>query len=152
MTKFRSELARMFSEVSDLLPVAIDRRPENDTTFLVYRDGVPMADLQSDPMVRLDFDELVVLLLNHGANLLARLDAAEKALAAAHDGMPLVQCPRCGAIHPDFDGFGFVAHVGPSFPDSCGYCTHPARNGRDDGAMVCRICGDVEPAASEVPS
>jgi hypothetical protein len=53
---------------------------------------------------------------------------------------PTMTCPRCGAEHPDFDGFGMLAHVKPAFPDGCGYCTHPSR---DDG--VCGYCGDVRP-------
>jgi rubrerythrin len=51
---------------------------------------------------------------------------------------PDMQCPKCGAILPDFDGFGFLAHTKPEYPDGCGYCTHPSR---DDG--VCNICGDA---------
>jgi len=35
---------------------------------------------------------------------------------------PTMTCPRCGAEHPDFDGFGMLAHVKPAFPDGCGYC------------------------------
>lgn len=62
------------------------------------------------------------------------------------DDMPEMTCPRCGAEHPDFDGFGFVAHTKPAYPDGCGWCSHPSRDGRPDGSMVCGICGDATPA------
>lgn len=62
--------------------------------------------------------------------------------ASPYDGdQPDMQCPKCGAVLPDFDGFGFLAHTKPEYPDGCGYCAHPSR---DDG--VCNICGDVRPA------
>ncbi len=57
--------------------------------------------------------------------------------------MPTMVCPRCGAEHPDFDGFGMVAHVAPAYPDGCGYCTHPARDyDLADDTWVCGACGD----------
>lgn len=46
-------------------------------------------------------------------------------------------CPKCGAWVPDYDGFGVLAHLGPT---GCGYCSHPSR---DDGK--CGICGEVRP-------
>lgn len=54
-------------------------------------------------------------------------------------GIPMVKCPRCGAMIEAHDGFGVLAHVKPGDPDGCGYCTHPSRTGG-----VCSICGDVE--------
>ncbi|KKM72074.1 hypothetical protein LCGC14_1424150 [marine sediment metagenome] len=54
---------------------------------------------------------------------------------------PTMTCPKCHAEIEDFDGFGVLAH------DECGYCTHPARDGKViDGqhVWVCGICGDVE--------
>jgi hypothetical protein len=49
---------------------------------------------------------------------------------------PTMTCPRCGAEHPDFDGFGFVAHTKPAYADGCGWCSHPMYTGD-----VCEICG-----------
>jgi hypothetical protein len=59
------------------------------------------------------------------------------------DEQPMMRCPRCGAEHPDFDGFGFVAHTKPAFADGCGYCSHPARLAATDGTSVCEICAEV---------
>lgn len=56
---------------------------------------------------------------------------------------PTMFCPKCGAEHPDFDGFGFIAHTKPAYPDGCGYCKHPSRDGTPDGHWKCGICGDV---------
>lgn len=50
------------------------------------------------------------------------------------DDYPLLVCPKCGVSDNDFDGFGFIAC------ESCGYCTHPSRDGG-----TCSICGDQEP-------
>lgn len=60
--------------------------------------------------------------------------------------LPLMRCPRCHAAHPDYDGFGFIAHTKPAYPDGCGWCSHPSRDGDGKGGMVCGICGDVESA------
>ena len=57
--------------------------------------------------------------------------------------MPTTTCPRCGAEHPDCDGFGFIAHTKLAYPDGCGWCSHPSRDGDGHGNMVCGICGDV---------
>lgn len=54
------------------------------------------------------------------------------------DDQPTMQCPRCGAEMPDFDGVGVLAHIGEG---GCGYCRHPSRD-LIDGAWVCGICGD----------
>ena len=51
--------------------------------------------------------------------------------------VPDAPCPRCGEWVPDHDGFGVLAHVGPTYEHPCGYCSHPSRDG---GA--CGICGD----------
>ena len=53
------------------------------------------------------------------------------------DEMPEMICPQCGAKHPDYDGFGFLAHTKPAFADGCGWCSHPSRY---DGR--CGTCGD----------
>jgi len=52
------------------------------------------------------------------------------------DLMPLMECPNCGNVSDDFDGFGVLAC------DACGFCTHPAITGD-----VCEICGKVFNAA-----
>ena len=52
------------------------------------------------------------------------------------DDQPEMQCPKCKAWLPDFDGFGVLAHTKPAYADGCGYCSHPALA---DG--VCEICG-----------
>lgn len=57
--------------------------------------------------------------------------------------MPTMNCPRCGAEHPDFDGFGFIAHTKPAYADGCGWCSHPSRDGTPEGGWKCGICGDV---------
>lgn len=57
--------------------------------------------------------------------------------------MPTMRCPRCLALHEDFDGFGFIAHTKPAYADGCGWCSHPTRDGDGKGGMVCGICGDV---------
>lgn len=62
---------------------------------------------------------------------------------------PTMNCPQCGAEHPDFDGLGFVAHVKPGYEDGCGWCSHPSRDGDGKGNMVCGICGDVKPEKEE---
>lgn len=48
------------------------------------------------------------------------------------DEMPNAQCPKCGALQEDYDGFGVL------YCDSCGYCKHPTQQG--DG--TCSICGE----------
>ena len=58
------------------------------------------------------------------------------------DDMPTMLCPQCGAEHPDFDGFGFIAHTKPAYADGCGFCVHPSRDGVP-GGWRCGICGDV---------
>lgn len=50
------------------------------------------------------------------------------------DGMPTMECPRCGVEMVDYDGFGVMAHLGAG---GCGYCRHASRS---DG--VCGYCGD----------
>jgi hypothetical protein len=50
--------------------------------------------------------------------------------------MPQAECPKCGQWVTDWDGFGVLEHVGPSYANPCGYCSHPSI---DDG--VCGICG-----------
>lgn len=52
------------------------------------------------------------------------------------DDLPTMRCPQCKAEHPDFDGFGMVAHIKPAYPDGCGYCTHASLTGG-----VCDYCG-----------
>lgn len=56
--------------------------------------------------------------------------------------MPTMTCPRCGAEHPDFDGFGFVAHTRPAYSDGCGWCSHPSRDRNARGLWECGICGN----------
>jgi hypothetical protein len=71
----------------------------------------------------------------------------DKPSAETQHDMPEMQCPQCGAVLPDFDGFGVLAHTKPAYPDGCGYCSHPSR---DDG--VCGICGDgARSFAADVP-
>lgn len=60
------------------------------------------------------------------------------------DQQPTMTCPRCGAEEPDHDGFGMVAHTKPAYPNGCGYCSHPSRDGDGQGGWRCGICGDVE--------
>lgn len=48
------------------------------------------------------------------------------------------RCPSCRMLVADFDGFGCVAHVGDSYANPCGYCSHPSRDGGK-----CTICGEV---------
>lgn len=69
-----------------------------------------------------------------GARIVARLT----------DDMPTMICPKCGAEHPDHDGFGFIAHTKPAYSDGCGWCSHPTRDkaaGSDE--WICGICGDA---------
>jgi len=63
------------------------------------------------------------------------------------DDYPSMLCPRCGAEHPDHDGFGFIAHTKPAYPDGCGWCSHPTHDRDATGRWVCGICGDVEAEA-----
>jgi len=72
-------------------------------------------------------------------------------IARYEDEVPLLNCPGCGLLVPDFDGFGIVAHLDPDesaqledFPPGCGYCTHPTADGNADGKMVCNLCGALE--------
>lgn len=48
------------------------------------------------------------------------------------ENYPLVECPSCGTMHTDADGFGV------QFCEVCGYCTHPAADGD-----VCQLCGGI---------
>ena len=57
----------------------------------------------------------------------------------------VAECPNCGALAQDFDGFGMIRCA-------CGFCAHPSRDGYDlsdepvEGmrSMRCNICGDIE--------
>jgi len=53
--------------------------------------------------------------------------------------IPWVQCPKCGALQPDLDGFGFLACI-----PGCGYCTHPCASVQD-GDWICGICEKAIP-------
>lgn len=74
-------------------------------------------------------------------------DAVEHAMINKHTmksfpDIPLVICPRCRLLVPDWDGFGVLSHAGeiegmPDYPAPCGYCRHPALEGN-----VCCICGE----------
>ena len=64
------------------------------------------------------------------------------------DDQPTMRCPKCGAEHPDFDGFGFVAHTKPAYADGCGWCSHPSKGKTPDG-WVCGICGRLVEGAKE---
>ena len=79
-------------------------------------------------------------------------DAVERAMTNKQTmkdfpDVPLVYCPRCQLLVPDWDGFGVLAHVAPkekehdieNYPKPCGYCSHPALDGD-----VCCICEEVE--------
>jgi len=72
-------------------------------------------------------------------------DRGGAGLSAEHLSFPAprAQCPGCGKWVDDHDGFGVLAHIKPTYPDGCGYCSHPSRDGDDQGNMVCGICGDV---------
>lgn len=72
-------------------------------------------------------------------------------MSSANEDQPVMICPRCRAEHPDFDGLGFVAHTKPAYADGCGWCSHPTRKGREDGAWICEICGDVNPPPASEP-
>ncbi len=64
-----------------------------------------------------------------------------------NEAIDMITCPRCGALEPDFDGFGMLAHVKPAYTMGCGYCTHPSRDGKFvDGKLrwTCGLCGDVQ--------
>jgi hypothetical protein len=43
---------------------------------------------------------------------------------------PTMECPRCGDVTEDLDGFG------PLICDRCGWCSHPSSTGD-----VCDACG-----------
>ena len=64
----------------------------------------------------------------------------------AFPDVPLLNCPGCGFLLPDFDGFGVVAHVGEfkNYPPSCGYCSHPSQDQNSKGKWVCGICSAVK--------
>jgi hypothetical protein len=53
---------------------------------------------------------------------------------------PVMQCPRCKAWMPDFDGVGVLAHTSPPYEDGCGFCTHPSCDQDAEGHSVCGIC------------
>lgn len=52
----------------------------------------------------------------------------------------IVLCPKCGAEHKDYDGFGVL------YCEACHWCSHPDRYGG-----VCQICGhhDGTPCPSD---
>jgi len=72
-------------------------------------------------------------------SVVARLVHAHHLISLRDPEQPLMQCPNCGVWEPDFDGMGMMAHYGSSFPNPCGWCSHP---GYDDGK--CTICGKPE--------
>jgi hypothetical protein len=76
---------------------------------------------------------------------LAAVEVMATAGTGSDDDVPTATCPRCKAEVPDHDGFGVLAHLKPVHPDGCGYCSHPSRDGQDDGTWKCGICGDVRP-------
>ena len=49
------------------------------------------------------------------------------------DGMPTMNCPKCGKEWPDFDGFGVL--YCPKDNGGCGYCKHASVM---DG--ICQFC------------
>lgn len=49
-----------------------------------------------------------------------------------------VECPKCGAVQQDLDGFG-VPHC-----ERCGYCTHASVT-----AGVCDLCGEKQRQETE---
>ena len=58
------------------------------------------------------------------------------------DGKPFLECgvaecPKCGAMAADYDGFGMIRCV-------CEFCAHPSRTGNLTGSLRCDICGNVE--------
>lgn len=55
--------------------------------------------------------------------------------ASKEPEMPIMECPKCGKEHEDFDGFGV------KYCAACGYCEHPARFGGE-----CQLCGNKETA------
>jgi hypothetical protein len=70
----------------------------------------------------------------------------EEDLAQPDDDLPTMTCPKCGAEEPDFDGFGMLSHTKPAYPNGCGYCTCPSRDGDGKGNWVCGSCGATEAA------
>lgn len=62
------------------------------------------------------------------------------------DEIDMMTCPGCGAIEPDHDGMGMIAHTRPAYANGCGYCTHPALRGDE-----CEIC-HATPYLDERPS
>lgn len=50
------------------------------------------------------------------------------------DENPKAKCPRCGAMHIDYDGFGVL------YCEHCGYCKHPSIT-----AGVCNLCSREVP-------
>ncbi len=79
----------------------------------------------------------------------------QRTIARYKDEVPLLNCPGCGLLVPDFDGFGIVAHLDSDLDSNqsaqsedlspgCGYCTHPTADLNADGQMVCSLCGSVE--------
>lgn len=60
-------------------------------------------------------------------------------MALKHDPMlhpfqPVMECPKCGAEHPDFDGMGFASC------DFCDYCDHRTADKVGD-QWICGGCG-----------
>jgi hypothetical protein len=47
------------------------------------------------------------------------------------------QCPKCGDITEDFDGFGCL------YCEKCGYCTHASQTGVNKWTMKCNFCGKL---------
>lgn len=77
----------------------------------------------------------------------------DKNTARSFPDTPLVNCPGCGLLLPDFDGFGILAHFRPQgatgdiwdkMPAPCGYCSHPSSDYHEGCGWVCGICGAVK--------
>lgn len=58
------------------------------------------------------------------------VDEALRSAVTIPDDVPTAECPKCGWMQEDHDGFG-VLHC-----FKCGYCTHAAVDGN-----VCSLCG-----------
>lgn len=59
------------------------------------------------------------------------------------DAPNTIECPRCGAVQSDFDGFGFM------FCEVCRLCTHSSQDGDGKGNWVCGLCGRITSKASK---
>lgn len=57
-------------------------------------------------------------------------EVLRRELLAVHEGIPTMQCPRCGDVRADRDGFGML------YCHACGWCDHPSVTGD-----VCDACG-----------